>query len=52
MSKETVESVLDNLFKEHYGKNKFLFQKYQELYDLPTVVSYCEVSLKLYLFKS
>ena len=48
MSKETVESVLDNLFKEHYGKNKFLFQKYQELYDLPTVVSYCEVSSKLF----
>lgn len=48
MKKDSVELVLDSLFKEHYGKNKFLFQKYQELYDLPIVISECDVSKKLF----
>lgn len=40
--------VLDKLFKEKDGKHNYIFQKYQNLYDLPLTSIETDVSLKLY----
>lgn len=40
--------VFDKIFNEYYGKNKLLFEKYKLIYNLPTVVSECNVSKKLF----
>ncbi len=46
--KDKVEIVLDDLFSEHFGKNKLLFKKYQKLYNLPITKTTCVVSKTLF----
>lgn len=43
-----IELILDNIFKEKYGKNKLVFKNYQEIYNLPSVCIESNVSKRLF----
>ena len=40
--------TMDKVFKEHYGKNKVIFDNYQKIYGLSNIECKCEVSKKLF----
>lgn len=48
MVEKSFELVMDKVFKEHFGKNKLLFESYKNIYDLQTVECECTVSKKLF----
>lgn len=45
---QNVDLMFDSIFNEKVGKNKFLFERFNKIYDLPKVTSNCDVSKELF----